>query len=86
MKLEDIKNMSDEEFIELVINAVKNGTEENLPDNVRIVSPEKFNYILKLCRGAQAIAGAAIGGLSAQLIGIISMEFGAGGDKAGIIA
>lgn len=88
MKLEDIKNMSDEEFIELVKKAIKEEKEakEDLPDNVIRVSPKKFKRILRLNRFGEVLTGAAIGGLSAQVIAIISMELGASNDKATIIA
>lgn len=88
MKLEDIKNMSDEEFIELVKKAIKEEKEskEDLPDNVILVSPKKFKRILKLNRFGEVLTGVAIGGLSAQVIAIISMELGASNDKAAIIA
>lgn len=43
MKLEDIKNMSDEEFIELVKNMIKE--EEKTEKNIICVNPKKFNHI-----------------------------------------
>ena len=88
MKLEDIKNVSDEEFIELVKKAIKEKekTKEELPDNIIYVSPEKFKRILKYNKFGEIIIGTGIGGLIAQIIGIISINLGESNDKAAIIA
>lgn len=87
MKLENIKNMSDEYFIELVKNMIREEkTKEELPDNIIYVSPEKFKRILNYNKFGEIIIGAGIGGIIAQIIAIISINLGASNDKATIIA
>lgn len=88
MKLEDIKNMSDEEFIELVKKTIKEEKEakEDLPDNVIRVSPEKFKCIEKLNNLCDYLLGATVGGIIGVCGGQIALDCGAYTNNAKTIA
>lgn len=82
------KKMSDEEFIELVKKAIKEEkeTKEDLSDGVIHVSPEKFKRMVICNNIAEYLVGIGVGGVLAQVTGIIALYMGASEDKAKIIA
>lgn len=85
--IEDIKKMSDEEFIELVKKAIKEEKEvkEDLPENVICVSPEKFKRIMKTNEFTEYLSCVAVGGLIGVLTTVLTQYFGGNNSKSAII-